>query len=124
MSFFYIFETLPNNKQQRAGPVRCFVRTTAESPRGPVKFPEAAATWEEPQNTLCFVHKSQGLIFVGSWLPSEGGGGVEWKNEAGVETNSGVGRDVWPSLKQSYKSADWHGESGGGSKAKSETTTA
>lgn len=29
---------------------------------------------------------------------------------SGVETNSGVRRDVWPSLKQSHKSADWHGE--------------
>lgn len=31
-----------------------------------------------------------------------------------VETNSSVGRDVWPSLKQSHKSADWHGEREGG----------
>lgn len=44
--------------------------------------PEAGATWEEQQNTLCFVHRSQGLIFVGSWLPSEG---VEWKNEVGLK---------------------------------------
>lgn len=43
---------------------------------------EAGAAGEEPQNTLCRVHKSQGLIFVGSWLPSEGGA---WKNEAGLK---------------------------------------
>lgn len=53
-----------------------------ESPCSPVKFPETGTTWEEPQNTLCCVHKSQGLIFVGSWLPSEG---EEWKNEAGLK---------------------------------------
>lgn len=35
--------------------------------------------WEEPQNLLCCVRKSQGLIFVSSSLPSKG---VEWKNEA------------------------------------------
>lgn len=35
--------------------------------------------WEEPQNLLCCVRKSQGLIFVCSSLPSKG---VEWKNEA------------------------------------------
>lgn len=43
---------------------------------------EAGTSGEEPQNTLCRVHKSQGLIFVGSWLPSEG---EEWKNEAGLK---------------------------------------
>lgn len=48
----------------------------------PSSSSEAGAAGEEPQNTLCRAHKSQGLIFVGSWLPSEGGA---WKNEAGLK---------------------------------------
>lgn len=57
------------------------------------------------------VLRSQGLIFfVGSRLPSGRGGRcrVGKKKWSGAETNSSIRRDVWPSLKQSYKSAEWH----------------
>lgn len=107
MSFFYIGSMLPTTEVGWVCSALC-QWSTGEAPSS---FSEARTTMRRAtKHTLS--SKCEPRVNFCWFLVGFRVGRVEkWSR---VETNSGVGRDVWPSLKQSHKSADWHGEREGG----------
>ncbi len=82
MSFFYISNTLLTTTAEGWACWALYQNNSGVTMK-PCQVPRSRYILGRATKThVCCVHKSQGLIFVGSWLPSEG---EEWKNEAGLK---------------------------------------